>query len=272
MRILKNKILNKLPIIETVIDSSKDTPFIPTEPLPKNPSQFFYFVGSPGSGKSTAMMSMLMSKKPRMYRRYFDNVILVSPSHTTLPKKFINALDTKNIHDKYDEDLIKEIVTNLKEGQNENSLLILDDSIRDINKSRSSILNKCILNRRHCTYNPDFDCNASLSIWVMSQKYNLLDLSYRNAASIVFLWKTENNKEKKAIKEELMADLDDKTANELLKKAWEKKYNFLMIKVNEPMNERYFINFDKVVFEDEDEIENDNENLNENLIINKSKN
>ena len=45
-----------------------------------------------------------------------------------------------------------------------------------------------------------------------------------------------------------------------------------MIKVNEPMNERYFINFDKVVFEDEDEIENDNENLNENLIINKSKN
>ena len=106
----------------------------------------------------------------------------------------------------------------------------------------------------------------------MSQKYNLLDLSYRNAASIVFLWKTENNKEKKAIKEELMSDLDDKTANELLKKAWEKKYNFLMIKVNEPMNERYFINFDKVVFEDEDEIENDNENLNENLIINKSKN
>ena len=126
MRILKNKILNKLPIIETVIDSSKDTPFTPTEPLPKNPSQFFYFVGSPGSGKSTAMMSMLMSKKPRMYRRYFDNVILVSPSHTTLPKKFINALDTKNIHDKYDEDLIKEIVINLREGENENSLLIKD--------------------------------------------------------------------------------------------------------------------------------------------------
>jgi len=272
MKILKNKILNKLPLIETVIDSNKDCPFIPTEPLPKNPSQFFYFVGAPGSGKSSTMVSMLMSKKPRYYRRFFDKLFLISPSHPTLPKKFINALNEERIYDKYSEDLVKDIISDLKEGENENSLLILDDSIRDINKSKSSILNKCILNRRHCTFNQDELGNASLSIWIMSQKYNLLDLSYRNAASVVFLWKSENNKEKKAIKEELMADLDNNTAEELLKEAWKKKYNFLMIKVNEPTTDRYYINFDKVVFDD-DEDEDDlieNDNINENIIINKS--
>lgn len=272
MKILKNKILNKLPLIETVIDSNKDCPFIPTEPLPKNPSQFFYFVGAPGSGKSSTMVSMLMSKKPRYYRRFFDKLFLISPSHPTLPKKFINALNEERIYDKYNEDLVKDIINDLKEGENENSLLILDDSIRDINKSKSSILNKCILNRRHCTYNPDEEKNASLSVWIMSQKYNLLDLSYRNNASVVFLWKTENNKEKKAIKEELMSDLDDKVAEELLRMVWKKKYNFLMIKVNEPTKDRYYINFDKVVFDD-DEDEDDlieNDNINENIIINKS--
>ena len=274
MKILLNKILNRLPLIETVIDSNKDSPFIPTEPLPKNPSQFFYFVGSPGSGKSSAMMSMLMSKKPKYYRRFFDNVILISPSNATLPKKFINAMDENNIYEKYDEELVSELIKDLKDGENENSLIILDDSIRDINKSKSSILNKCILNRRHCTYNPDKECNASLSIWILSQKYNLLDLSYRNAASVVFIWKTENSKEKKAIKEELMGDLSDKEAEELLKLAWKKKYNFLMIKVNEPKKDRYYSSFNKIVFEDEDkdEDENENENLNENIIINKSKN
>jgi len=272
MKILKNKILNKLPLIETVIDSNKDCPFIPTEPLPKNPSQFFYFVGAPGSGKSSTMVSMLMSKKPRYYRRFFDKLFIISPSHPTLPKKFINALNEERIYDKYSEDLVKDIITDLKEGENENSLLILDDSIRDINKSKSSILNKCILNRRHCTFNQDEPNNASLSIWIMSQKFSLLDLSYRNSASVVFIWKSENNKEKKAIKEELMADLDNNTAEELLKEAWKKKYNFLMIKVNEPTKDRYYSGFDKVVFDD-DEDEDDlieNDNMNENIIINKS--
>ena len=69
-----------------------------------------------------------------------------------------------------------------------------------------------------------------------------------------------------------MADLDNNTAEELLKEAWKKKYNFLMIKVNEPTKDRYYINFDKVVFDD-DEDEDDlieNDNINENIIINKS--
>jgi hypothetical protein len=135
-------------------------------------------------------------------------------------------------------------------------------------------MNKIILNRRHITYNPEEEKNASLSVWIMSQKYNLLDLSYRTNASVVFLWKTENQKEKKSIKEELMSDLDNDTADNLLKLAWKKKYSFLMVKADEPTKNRYFIGFDKVVFEndeeEEEEDENENENENNNIITNKS--
>ena len=44
-----------------------------------------------------------------------------------------------------------------------------------------------------------------------------------------------------------------------------------MIKCAEPKKDRYYINFDKVVFEDESDDEIENENINENIIINKSK-
>ena len=81
--------------------------------------------------------------------------------------------------------------------------------------------------------------------------------------SDIFLFKTENQKELKAIKEELMMDLTLAQQDQLLKKAWSKKYNFLLIKGYEPTQDRYYINFDKVVFpkdegSQEDECENTN--------------
>tara|TARA_R100000951_G_C2627913_1_gene176627 strand:- start:477 stop:1301 length:825 start_codon:yes stop_codon:yes gene_type:complete len=272
MKVIKNKILHSLPIVQQTIDSTKDTPFTPCEPLPKNPSQFFYFVGHAGSGKTTTAISMLMSKKtkknpdnPIFYYRFYDNIILIDPSNKTKPKKFISGLNENNIYDKYSEELITDIIEDLYEDENENSLIILDDSIRDINSGKNSIMNKIILNRRHICYNPEHEKNASLSVWIMSQKYNLLDLSYRNNASVVFLWKTENSKEKKAIKEELMANLDDKTADEVFKMAWSKKFNFLMIKCFEPTIDRYYSGFDKIVFDNNET--NTNTNINENTII-----
>ena len=48
-----------------------------------------------------------------------------------------------------------------------------------------------------------------------------------------------------------MQDLSKEQQNELLKKAWSKKYNFLLIKAYEGTPDRYYINFDKVVFDDD---------------------
>jgi hypothetical protein len=69
------------------------------------------------------------------------------------------------------------------------------------------------------------------------------------------LFKTSNASELKRIKEEIMYDLDDDEFNELTKLAWRDKYSFIFVDLNKPKNEKYYIKFDKVVFDNESEDE-----------------
>jgi hypothetical protein len=121
-------------------------------------------------------------------------------------------------------------------------------------------MHSLLLNRRHITQNPNEDKHAGLGIIVTSQKYNACDLILRNNFSDIFLFKTENSKEINCIKDELMQDLSKEQQSELLKKAWSKKYSFLLIKAYEGTPDRYYINFDKCVFDD-DKKENINEEI-----------
>ena len=59
MRIIKNKI-SEIPAFKSKIDDLKDLPYIPEEPLPKK-SFLLYINGSPASGKTSLMMSLLTS-------------------------------------------------------------------------------------------------------------------------------------------------------------------------------------------------------------------
>jgi hypothetical protein len=173
---------------------------------------------------------------------------LISPSKDTLPLNKLKLKDER-IHLKFNNDLIDEIIETEKDGENLNNLIIIDDSIKQI--KNNSKMHSLLLNRRHITQNPNEDGHAGLGIIVTSQKYNACDLILRTNFSDIFLFKTENSKEINCIKEELMQDLSKEQQNELLKKAWSKKYNFLLIKAYEGTPDRYYINFDKVVFDDD---------------------
>ncbi len=264
MRVLKNKILHTIPAITQPIDATDDLPYIPTEPLPKNKSNAFYIVGHAGSGKSSLMMALLCSRptkknrdKPRFFYRFYDRIFLISPSYATLDLKQLK-LNEDRIYDKYSDELMSEIIEKEKDGENLNNLVILDDSIRDITKSK--IMNKLILNRRHATYNKDLPHTSGLSVWIMSQKFNMLPLSFRSNMSDIILFKTENKKELTSIKEELMSDLTPEEQKEVLKEAWSKKYGFLYIKMNNPKKDRYYSKFDKIVFDEPNEENNEEQN------------
>ena len=123
-------------------------------------------------------------------------------------------------------------------------MIVIDDCIRDL--TRSKILSKTILNRRHCTYNKDEDESASLSLMITSQKYNLLPLSLRSNMSHVIVFKTTNSAELNAVKDEVMADLNKEQQNEILDLAWSKSHGFLFIDVFAPRDKRYFANFDQI--------------------------
>jgi hypothetical protein len=124
-------------------------------------------------------------KLPRYYYRFFENISIISGSLATLPlKKF--GLPEGQLHSAYSDELLKDVIDGLKEDENFNSLIVLDDVIRDL--TRSKILTSVILNRRHISQNPKEEDMASLSLMVTSQKYNMLALSLRcNMSTSSFL-------------------------------------------------------------------------------------
>lgn len=244
MKIVKNEI-SKIPKMPCDVDNLDDLPYLPKNPLPIK-SFAMYIVGAPGSGKTNLLISLLTSKKPKYYKRFFDRVEIISESIQTLPKSFLKLLNEEQQHEKFEDDLIYDLVTKMKESENDNNLIVIDDCIRSIGRSKN--LSKLYLNRRHITHDPNKEGHGGLAILTTSQKYTLLPLEFRNANSDIILFKTSNNAELNRIKDELLLDLDKHQQDELLKLAWEKKYNFLYIKVNSPLEDKYYINFDKVLF------------------------
>ena len=250
MKIEKHSYLSQIPIIASDVDKENFS-YTPFAPLPKRFS--LYVVGSPASGKTTLWTSLLLShptksktKTPRYYYRFFDNIEIISGSLQTLPlKKF--GLPESQLHNKYTDELLEGLIDEIREDENYNSLIVIDDCIRDL--TRSKILTKTILNRRHCTQNSSKDDNASLSLMITSQKFNMLPLSLRSNMSHVIVFKTTNTAELNAIKDELLADLNKKQQDDLLNFVFDKAYNFLYIDVYAPRTSRYYKNFDLIAIE-----------------------
>jgi Cdc6-like AAA superfamily ATPase len=258
MKIIKNNLSN-IPVYKSSVDNTSDLPFIPQKPLPVK-SFLLYIVGSPGSGKTSLMMSLLTSHptkknkdKNLYYFKFFDNIFIISGSLQTLPRPFLKLLPEEKKLNKYSDDEMIDIIESLQEGDNDNNLIVLDDVIKDLN--RSKILSKIFLNRRHITHNSEMEGQGGLAVIVLSQKFTLLNLEYRNAVSHFILFKTSNASELKRIKEEIMYDLNDDEFNELTKLAWKDKFSFIFVDLNKPKNEKYYIKFDKVVFDNDDNID-----------------
>lgn len=256
MKVLENKKLNNISITKQTIDDTSDLPYIPPEPIPAK-SFAMLIVAPAGGGKTSFWTSLLLShptkKKPdvnRIWWRYFDKILLFSPSKDTLPMHKLK-LDESRVFLKYNDEDLLNFIEEEKEGENLNNLIVLDDSIRDIKHNKT--VQKLVLNRRHISHNPEFDNKAGLSVLITSQKFNAVDTYLRNNMSDIIIFQTNVKNELEAIKNDLLCDLDKDLAEKLLKKAFEKKYGFLYIKNYMPTKDRYYINFNKVVFEDEDD-------------------
>lgn len=239
--------LSNVPKAPCPVDSLAGLPYIPKKPLPSK-SFSMYIVGNPGSGKTNLWLSMMLSKKPLYYRKFFDRCFLVSGSMATLPSKVTKGRDSvpeKQQYTSLDDEVVSDILEDAQSGEvNNHNLLILDDVIKDITRSKS--LSHVFLNRRHITHDSSKEGLGGLSIMTISQKYNLLPLEFRNACDHVILFKTENAAELRAISEELMQDLDKEQRAAVFRRAWRKPYGFLMIKVNAPSGARYYDKFDLI--------------------------
>jgi hypothetical protein len=244
--VIKRNNLSKVPKAPCAVDSDKDLAYIPKKPLPKK-SFCMYIVGKPGSGKTNLWVSMMLSKCPKYYRKYFDKTFLVSGSLDTLPKRVYSGKTGVPEDQQYREindGIVETILSSLREGDNTNNLLILDDVIKDI--TNSTTLSHVFLNRRHITHDKEQEGSGGLAIMVISQVYNLLPLQFRKACDHVILFKTENQKEINWIMSELMFDLEPEISKKILDHVWSKPYGFLLIKVGMPTDQKYYDKFDSI--------------------------
>ncbi len=90
-----------------------------------------------------------------------------------------------------------------------------------------------------------------MSIWILSQRYIELPLTFRCNTSAIYLFRTDNKKELDSIKDELMGDLTKEQQNEVLKIAWRDKFSFLLIMNNKATNERYYQRFNPIIINEE---------------------
>ncbi len=257
MKVLDNTKLTHIPLISQNVDNLSDLPYKVSEPLePAN--SFSYIVGSAGSGKSSLFLALLCAHptrkkphEPRFYYKYFDRIYLCSNSLHSLPMDRLN-LNEARVHSKFSNEILGSIIETEKEDENHNTLLVLDDCIKQLKKNSDSLC-QTILNRRHITTNPEEEGCAALSVWIMSQRYNELPLTFRCNTSSIYLFRTDNKKELDNIKEELMSDLTKEQQDEVLKLAWKDRYSFLLIRVNRPTNEKYYRRFDKIIINEDTE-------------------
>ena len=199
---------------------------------------FIYIVGAPGAGKSNIVYNLLCKKsKPRFYYKQFDKVYIFSPSLHTINKK-INLPDDQMINH-LDINKLTEIVNEqLELGKNgDHNLFVIDDLINDIKGNIPELL-RISYNRRHI--------GKGSTLIITSQKYNKLDNALRAVASQIIML---NNNKKEL--ESLYLDhinIEKDEFEKLVDFVFDKKYNFLLINSENDKHNRYFKNFDRIIF------------------------
>lgn len=167
-------------------------------PLP-NTAHYLVSAGPPRSGKTSALMSLLTQKNPRIYLKAFHNIMVIMPasSRKSLKEDPFATLDEEKVFDELSPSVLEQVGAMAKERmeKGEQSLLFVDDMAASLkNNDCLKAWNTLINNRRH----------LRLSIWCIVQTYKSIPLANRRTITHMLLFKPNNRKEGEAITQELV--------------------------------------------------------------------
>ena len=183
-------------------DVSKD------EPILKNTKGVISIIsGKKRTGKSSLWLTML--SQPKLYKGYFGNIFLISPSREEKTKALREELEAEGkYYDTLNEPNIKAITDYIKNEQAAQkmkekklkrklppiyNLLILDDVVSDLPRSfKKNIITNLFLNCRH----------HMLSIFCVTQSYKSIAPTLRKQADLLYLFPMTNLKEREAIQDD----------------------------------------------------------------------
>ena len=195
-------------------------------------------IGKPGSGKTSLVISMLISKKKnRVFRKVFDHVILVMP--TSSRQSMIKNPFANHHEDKMFDELTYGSITNIYKQLLSNSenkqttLLILDDvgaSLKD--STIATILRKIIFNRRH----------LKVHIIVMLQSYMSFAKEIRKLFTNINIFKPSKTEFENLMNE--MFEMHKDFAIDLMKQVYIDPHDYLFLNVD---SQRMYKNFDEII-------------------------
>ena len=189
-------------------------------------SRIFAFIGKKGSGKTSGFLSLLTNKNSP-FHKYFDNILLCSPSapHDDKLKELYEELESEGkyfdvLNEKSAEEIKNTLIAlnNISKRKSPQNLLILDDVTHSFPTGRKpSQISGLLTNSRH----------LRTSIYIISHKYNSMPSLFRNQIDCLFLYKTNSKGELDSLKRDLPFDEDELEDN--FKRATNEPYGFLYI-------------------------------------------
>ena len=192
-----------------------------------NKHHFLSIVGSPGSGKTSTMVSLLTSTGDnKAYRKVFEKIYFVMPpnSRASLANKIFEKHDPEKIYDELTPEVLKDIYERIKTEASEgyNSLIVLDDVGASLKiKANEELLKKIIWNRRH----------LKTSIWSLQQTYTSMPLTIRKSIShIIITGLPKNKKEYLSVFEELI-HMNKDEADQIATYVFQNKHDSLYIDI-----------------------------------------
>ena len=210
--------------------------------IPRHPSRSL-FVGKSNSGKSNLLITMMI--KPEMYKGYFDEIYLISPTANVLDDlpKFLD-LPPERIHNELDPQIIENIMESQIEKIEEKGLqkspkvcIILDDIQGSPSFMRSNGLTAIFVQGRH--YN--------ISTFCCIQQYKRLPRVARLQASNIFFFPSSLSEVEALVEDFTPPNMSKKDFREMVKYATLEPYNFMHINCFCVFKERYRKNLDNIL-------------------------
>lgn len=235
MKIIHNKI-PKMDIPKFNVDGQLDEKLNKYE-ITKlmNKSNFTLFLGKPGSGKSSLLISFLQSAE--LFKKVFHNIYLFMPhnSRSSVSNGFFeNNIPEDNIYDDVTlenlQEVYEKIQTNAIDG--ETSLILFDDVQKYFKGDNEKFLLHMANNRRH----------AKMSMWMACQTYKSIPTQIRMSITDMFIFKISKNEMENIFEEAI--EQHKKDFINVTNFVFDKPHNFLYINTN---TQRLFKNWDEIL-------------------------
>lgn len=209
-----------------------------------NRSSVTAFVGTSGSGKTSLMYSLLTNKKPKIYRKAFETIIVVMPRASRQSLKsniFDKHLSEECLFDYLSEDAMDSITSTVTESaeQGHRVLLILDDvatALKDADVAKK-LMHLCFAYRHY-----------RLNIQILVQTLRSIPAGIRKNLTNLIVFHKPRLAEWQAITEEYL-EMDKSQAHELFNLLFQKKYSWCLLNLT---SGKIYKEFDQVLYKTQD--------------------